>query len=177
MVLYKERIIAWSCGIGAFMLVLMAGRSCMGTPKPVKNNSQPTGYNVVTPTNSQAAESTEELTEPLTIGYDFFGKPIYATEPSTETAQGDSESVQEEIPENTDFTEATEPTFPPGFDGNDHGNNQEETTAVSTAVENVSTKPTFPPGFDGNDHRVYDDNGNEVATIPSDFVIIFDQWR
>ena len=117
----------------------------MGTPKPIKNNSQPTGYNVVTPTNSQAAESTEELTEPLTIGYDFFGKPIYATEPSTETAQGDSESVQEEIPENTDFTEATE--------------------------------PTFPPGFDGNDHRVYDDNGNEVATIPSDFVIIFDQWR
>lgn len=194
--MYKERAISWCFGIGACLLVIMAGKSCMGTPKPAKNNNTPTAatnasdandYHVVTP-------NIPAKTEAASIGYDFFGKPIYATEPPSdivaEDAVGDALGELIDTSENPDatdtsdmidMTDTTEPTFPQDFDGNDHGNNQEEATTAADTTE-AETKPvvteiTIPPGFDGNDHRVYDDSGNEIATIPPDYVIDFEKWR
>ena len=167
--MYKERIISWCCGIGAFMLVLMAGKSCMGNPQtPQKNNSaannsQQADYTIVHPSIPQ--DYVEE-TQAQSIGYDFFGKPIYAEETSEDLSEKVSET-EETTSENPDAADTTESTNPTEFDFN----NPDGTT---TSTENVTEFPTIPPGFDGNDHRVYDEEGNEVATIPPDFVIVID---
>lgn len=184
--MYKERIISWCCGIGAFMLVLMAGKSCMGNPQtPQKNNSaannsQQADYTIVHPSIPQ--DYVEE-TQAQSIGYDFFGKPIYAEETSEDLSEEVSEETsetEETTSENPDAADTTESTNPTEFDFNNPDGtttstvSEGNTTGTETSTENVTEFPTIPPGFDGNDHRVYDEEGNEVATIPPDFVIVID---
>ncbi len=170
--MYRERVIAWGCGIAAFLLILMAGKGCMGTPQASNKNSANTTteastapeYNIIKP-------DIQQITEPPIVGYDIFGKPIYATEPPTTETTVNAEG---EVSTDTTVTAVsdTEPTFPEETTA--EGETTENPTAETSSEADTSEPPAIPPGFDGNDHRVYDDEGNERATIPPDFVIIIE---
>ena len=161
--MYRERIIAWSCGIAAFLLVVIVGKSCMSTPTQKTNSTNTASEASTGPEFNIIKPDIQQITEPPIIGYDFFGKPVYATEPPTEETTVNAEG--EAATETTDTTVSDSEQTASG-----------ETTPEGETAENptaeTSEPPTIPPGFDGNDHRVYDDEGNEVPTIPPDFVIV-----
>ncbi len=173
--MYRERVIAWGCGITAFLLIIMAGKSCMGTPQAPKNSNTTTKaateaeYNIITP-------DIQPHTEPLTVGYDIFGKPIYATEPPTEetTEIAEGEAATDTTDTALSDSESSFPMETTPEEATTDNPISENPTAETSDEADTSEPPTIPHGFDGNDHRVYDDEGNEVPTIPPDFVIIFE---
>lgn len=168
----KERLIAWSSAIIVTLVIIMFGKSCMATPEKNKNNNSTTTQQAAT---SAAAEENdgfqinypefEDVTEAQIIGHDIFGKPIYATEAATEDMQ-ELPTDTEEIPVEPATDAEGDLTVPPTEDVSDSG-------IQPTEESTDTTQPaTLPPGFSGYDHGVYDDDGNVVATVPPDFVII-----
>lgn len=175
--MYKERIIAWGCGIAALLLVIMAGKSCTGTPQTSKketstsieatddNNSN--SYNIITP-------DMEIATENEIIEYDIFGRPITATAAPTEPMAEiptDEEGNPLEVPTEditVDATASAEPTDELSTEA------ATDEPVVEDGGEDATQPATIPPGLSGYDHKVYDDEGNEKATIPPDFVIIIE---
>ncbi len=179
----RNRIIAWTCGLIVFLLVLMAGKSCSDENKPSKKtnseksteNSENGSYEINYPKSD--ADSTHG------IQYDIFGRPIKATEPEfIEAITDEAGNVIEQTTEI--FTDENGNVLEP----------QTETVSEPTSVdpENIVEAETLPdksekteaadepteykppPGFSGYDHIKYDDEGNPVPTIPPDFVITID---
>ena len=181
----KERLIGWSCGIIVLLLIIMIGKSCTNPVTPQQKNtttsstsasqSADSGYNIVFPTDPIQ-------TELPTVGYDIFGKPIYATAPPSEDITEVAEEASTEA--FTDiFGNAVEPSTEPVTDifGNTVEPTAEETTLNEESTESDSVEAveetqasTIPPGFSGYDHNKYDEEGNVVPTIPPDFVLIID---
>ncbi len=169
----KERLIAWSSAIIVTLVIIMFGKSCMGTPTPkTKENTSPT-QEVTTAENNTEGNGGfeikypefEEVTEAQIIGHDIFGKPIYATEAATEDMQEsptDTKDIPAESATDAEGNLIEQPT-------EDIPDSEIQPTEESADT----TQPaTIPPGFSGYDHGVYDDEGNVVATVPPDFVII-----
>ncbi len=181
----RNRVIAWTCGIIVFLLVIMAGKSCADGTKPSKKttsedsseSTESVGFGIKYP--EIGAESTQG------VQYDMFGRPIKATEPeSTEPATDEFGNVIEPVTEiftdengNVIEPPTEEPTEP---ETDAFGNIVEPETMPDESDEiaaetEASTEPTEykpPPGFSGYDHVKYDEEGNPVPTIPPDFVII-----
>lgn len=164
----KERLIAWSSAIIVTLVIIMAGKSCMGTPTNTKKeNTSPT--QAATTAENNAEENGgfqinypvfEDSTEAQIIGHDIFGKPIYATEAATEDTQEfstDTGDISAEPVTNAEGNITKQPT---------------DEADIGTEPTDSTQPATIPPGFSGYDHGVYDDEGNVVATVPPDFVII-----
>lgn len=154
----------------------------MGTPQTTKkstgtstaaataeNNAE---FNIIIPTADAAANEQA-------IEYDIFGRPIKSTEAPAEDMQEiptDEEGNLIEPTMESTTEPATdslgnvieEPTVDAAVEDND------EASADSTEAEDAGQTFTVPPGFSGYDHKVYDDEGNEIPTIPPDFVIIIE---
>lgn len=189
----RNRIIAWTCGLIVFLLVIMAGKSCTDGNKPSKKT------NSVQSTESSESDSFEinypKINAEPTQGiqYDMFGRPIKPTEPEMiESMTDENGNVIEQTTEiYTDedgniIEPPTEAESEPETDifGNiiesetlpDESEKTDGSEEIDPETE-ASDEPTEykpPPGFSGYDHVKYDEEGNPVPTIPPDFVIIID---
>lgn len=168
----RNKIAAVLCAIIAFLLVVMAGKSCSARI----NETNEANRNKATQSAETTAESRsdtaqgEKTSPPANVQYDLFGRPIIPTEAPAEEIQPvtdeDGNVIEPEIEAVTDESgNILETTLP---DGEESGENAEEPT------EAVDQPPTAPPGLSGFDHKEYDRDGNEVATIPPDFVIVIE---
>lgn len=189
----RNRVIAWTCGLIVFLLVIMAGKSCTDGNKSSKK------MNSVQSTESSENDSFEinypEINAETTQGiqYDMFGRPIKATEPEMiESMTDENGNVIEQTteiytdedgnviepptetetePETDIFGNIIEPeTLPDELEKPD--GSEEIAPETEASDEPAEYKP--PPGFSGYDHVKYDEEGNPVPTIPPDFVIIID---
>lgn len=95
--MYKERMISWGCGIIAFIVILLLGKSCMAVPESSKKKGKDTsdsvgyenttenndGFGIIYPTASpeEAENSKGELV------LDMFGRPVRVTEPPAEEVE------------------------------------------------------------------------------------------
>lgn len=158
----RNKIIAVVCAVVAFVLVLIAGKSCTDDALKAKKNSsskttaasdeqQPSIIYYPTADAPQTEPSTYEtdilgravIPTTTAVQLDLFGRPI-TTETETEA----------DIADDTETTPVTEP------DTDENGNIVPTTTA--------------PPRISGYDHRQYDEDGNPIPTLPSDFVLIIE---
>ncbi|MBR6070310.1 MAG: hypothetical protein IKP78_06950 [Ruminococcus sp.] len=161
----RSKIIAAVCAVIAFALVLIAGKSCTDDAMEKKEQSQKqrtatsaATYNIIYPDEQAYAQDSEPVTYetnilgmtivPTTtaVQYDIFGRPVTTT---VETAADFYEDiVTAPIDEETVTDE-----------------NGEAVTAPTTAAQ---------PRIGGFDHGQYDDEGNPIPTLPSDFVLIIE---
>lgn len=161
----RNKIAAVLCAIIAFLLVVMAGKSCSESINETNkaNKNKATQFSAPTAENGGDEAQADKISPPQNVQYDIFGKPIIPTEAPAEEIQPatdeDGNVIEPEIEIVTDESGNILETTPPA---------DEEPT------EAVNQPPTAPPGFGGFDHREYDNDGNEVATIPPDFVIVIE---
>lgn len=177
----NSRLIALACGLIVMIIIIMIGKSCMGTPdtsgmkKPV-TKQEDSGFGI------SIATGTEPTEPPV---FDIFGRPVEVTtvsetlmqETSTETTTVVIETdvfgnvITTTVPVETDIfgmevtTVSTETTteviteFP------------EETTTISP-LEQYQNELNDPHSIGGFNHGQYDSEGNPIPTLPPDFAII-----
>lgn len=154
----RSRIIAVACALVAFVLVLIAGKSC--TDDAVKQKKQHISeqttaatYTVIYP----GYGGEDASAEPVTYATNELGMPII---PTTTAVQLDlfGRPVTTE-PEATDEDTVTTPIV--------------SEPATDENGEPVTSEPatTAQPHISGYDHGQYDDEGNLLPTLPSDFVL------
>lgn len=201
--MYKERIISWSCGIIAFIVIVILGKSCMAVPESSSKKDNNTsdsveytestnnndGFGIVYPTISPEEQKDE-------IVLDMFGRPVRVTEPPeeeiemptdengnpieppteiytdedgniieppTEEYTDDMQSENEEYSEDDNVSEDDEELSDEQIDDEQSDENEEDEDEIP-----------IPPGFSGYDHKEYDEEGQEKATLPPDFVIVIE---
>lgn len=164
----RNRIAALLCAIIAFLLVIMAAKSCSESINETNkaNRNKADQASVSASESGSSEEKAEKTSPPQNVQYDLFGRPIIPTEAPVEEVQPatdeDGNVIEPEVETVTDEAGNILETIPPSEE------ESEETT------EAANQPPTAPPGFSGFDHREYDNDGNEVATIPPDFVIVIE---
>ena len=157
----RSRIIAVACALVAFVLVLIAGKSCTddAVKKKQQNMSEKTTaatYTVIYP----GYGGEDASSEPVTYATNELGMPII---PTTTAVQldlfGRPVTTEAETTDEDTFTAPVQPE--PATDENG---------------EPVTSEPdtTAPPRISGYDHGQYDDEGNPLPTLPSDFVLIIE---
>lgn len=168
----RNKIAAVLCAVIAFLLVVMAGKSCSESINQTnKSNKSKTTQAADTTGDNESTEIKEGKTSPpQNVQYDLFGRPIVPTEEPTEEDQPatdeDGNMIEPEVEIVTDESGDIMETVP--ADPEETGESAEE------PAEDENQFPTAPPGFSGFDHKKYDNDGNEVATIPPDFVIVIE---
>ncbi len=201
--MYKERMISWGCGIIAFIVILLLGKSCMAVPESSKkkdNTSNSTydsdqspendeGFEIIYPTASP--EESENSKGELVL--DMFGRPVRVTEPPVEEVEipTDEEGNPIEPPTEIYTDENGNIMEPPAEDNSDDMQSENDSEDDEEAAE-ISDEETddeqseennedgdedeipIPPGFSGYDHKEYDSEGNEKPTVPPDFVIVIE---
>ncbi len=164
----RNKIAAILCAIIAFLLVVMAGKSCSQSidEKNKANRSKATQAADPTAENDETPEG--KTSPPQNIQYDLFGRPVIPTEAPAEEIEpvtdGDGNVIEPETETITDENGNVMETVT--------DNESDETSEEASEAGNQF--PTAPPGFSGFDHREYDSEGNEIATIPPDFVIVIE---
>lgn len=170
----RNKIVAILCAIIAFLLVVMAGKSCAESINEAnKANRKKSTQAVDSTSESEAADNQEDKTSsPQNVKYDLFGRPILPTEEPTEETQpvtdenGNVIEPETEVETVTDESGNITETVPAAT--------EESAETTEEPTEDGTQAPTIPPGFSGFDHKEYDDEGNEVPTIPPDFVIVIE---
>lgn len=200
--MYKERMISWGCGIIAFIVILLLGKSCMAVPESSKKKDKETsdsvgyenstenndGFGIIYPTASPDEQKDE-------IVLDMFGRPVRVTEPPEEEIEMPTDENGNPIEPPTEiYTDEDGNIIEPPTTENaeeTQSENDSENDEESTENTEISDKQTddeqseenneedeeeipIPPGFSGYDHKEYDDEGNEKATVPPDFVIVIE---
>ncbi len=166
----RNKIAAILCAVIAFLLVVMAGKSCSESINEANKANRRKSTQAADPASESEADDAQEdkTSPPQNVRYDLFGRPILPTEEHTEATQPatdeDGNVIEPEIEIVTDESGNVTETVPAATE--EDGEITEESTEDGTQAS------TIPPGFSGFDHKEYDDEGNEVATIPPDFVII-----
>lgn len=196
--MYKERIIAWGCGIMAFLLVMMLGKSCMSVPesskKKGKNTSDSVGYAESTDSNDgfgiiYPTASPDEQKDEIVL--DMFGRPVRVTEPPEEEMPTDENGNPIEPPteiytdEDGNIIEPPTEEHTEDMQSENDSDDDESTEDAEASDEETDDEQSdendedgdeipIPPGFSGYDHKEYDNEGNEKATVPPDFVIVIE---
>ncbi|MDE6784082.1 MAG: hypothetical protein K2J26_01700 [Ruminococcus sp.] len=189
----RNHIIAWACGIVVFLLIIMAGKSCMQSPEKKSENKN----NIGTTHDDQFIADYLGLQDTIPTKpkkyYDEFGRP--APPPESENSE-DSENPEnteelstEEIPASEPATDifgnpvevpTEEPTeFTTEYTTDIFGHITEESTepepetGYEPETEPVSEQSTFPD-ISGFNHRKNSDDEKkpEKPTLPPDFSII-----
>lgn len=201
--MYKERMISWGCGIIAFIVILLLGKSCMAVPESSKKKDKETsdsvgyenstenndGFGIIYPTASPDEQKDE-------IVLDMFGRPVRVTEPPEEEIEMPTEENGNPIEPPTEiYTDEDGNNIEPPTTENaeetqsENDSEDDEESAENTELSDEQTDDEqseennedgdeeeipIPPGFSGYDHKEYDDEGNEKATVPPDFVIVIE---
>lgn len=200
--MYKERMISWGCGIIAFIVILLLGKSCMAVPESSKKKDKETsdsvgyenstenndGFGIIYPTASPDEQKDE-------IVLDMFGRPVRVTEPPEEEIEMPTDENGNPIEPPTEiYTDEDGNIIEPPTTENaeetqsENDSEDDEESAENTEISDEQTDDEqseenneedeeeipIPPGFSGYDHKEYDDEGNEKATVPPDFVIVIE---
>lgn len=188
----RNRIIAWACGIVVFLLVVMAGKSCMQSPDKKSGNGNNTG----TTHDDQLIMDYLGLQDTIPTKpqkyYDEFGRPVAPPETENiEESEESAENVDEEIPTAEPATDIfgnvveapTEETTEPAVEyaTDIFGHIIEEPTEpepeyepeTKSEAEPVSEQSTFPD-ISGFNHSKNNDEEKkpEKPTLPPDFSIV-----
>lgn len=168
----RNKIAAILCAIIAFLLVVMAGKSCTESINEANkaNRSKATQSADHTSENESTEIRESKTSPPQNVQYDLFGRPILPTEEPTEEIQPatdeDGNIIEPEVETVTDDLGNIIETVPVDED--------ETEDSTEEPAEAEDQFPTVPPGFSGFDHKKYDKDGNEIPTIPPDFVIVIE---
>ncbi|MBR6579807.1 MAG: hypothetical protein IKK66_00735 [Ruminococcus sp.] len=199
--MYKERMISWSCGIIAFIVIVILGKSCMAVPESSSKKDNNTsdsveytestnnndGFGIVYPTISPEEQKDE-------IVLDMFGRPVKVTEPPEEEIEMPTDENGNPIEPPTEiYTDEDGNIIEPPTTENaeetqsENDSEDDEESAENTEISDEETDDEqseeneededeipIPPGFSGYDHKKYDEEGQEKATLPPDFVIVIE---
>lgn len=175
----RNTIIAIACAVIAGVLIIIAGRSLAGDPKKPDSRT-PTSGTTQKRQEYQLVYNTEANKREL-LGYDLFGNPIYAEQPSDEVEYDElgnpvtTAPTEPETDENGEIV-TTVPTEP---ETDESGETVTQTTAdtedtTTTTGDAAEGEPatTVKPGFSGFDHGdTGGDSSNVKPTLPPDYKI------